>query len=104
MNPNPQATLPEFETDGKTIRREYKIREVAKYLSNRIGISYPSARQRVYDALRDGRIRVEVTVSKGGEIIDAEAHQVGREWLIKRSAVIEFVTGKRLRKQIYEQS
>lgn len=99
MYPNPSATLPEFENDGKTIRREYKIREVAKYLSNRIGgISYAAARQRVYDALRDGRIRTEVTVAAGNEIIDAEAHQVGREWLIKRSAVIEFVTGKRLRK------
>lgn len=100
MHPNPQATLPEFETDGKTIRREYRIREVAKYLSNRIGIPYPSARQRLYDALRDGRLRVSVTVSAGGVIMDAEARQVGREWLIQRTAVIEFVTGKRLRKKI----
>lgn len=97
MHPNPTATLPEFETDGKTLRREYRVREVARYLSNRIGIPYSSARQRVYDALRDGRLRVSVTVSAGGEIIDADAHQVGREWLIRRKAVIEFVTGKRLR-------
>jgi len=96
-SPDLRADLPRME-DGN-FPPELRLSECARYLAQRLGISFRNARQRLYNALSAGLIRVYgYHDTRNSRFVPAEATKPGGEWMIKTGAFIEYAEGKRHRR------